>query len=125
MTEMTAATTGTASSTASSAAPAEKLWLRLLRRWGTITVIVLTAIGFGIASPWFLTFSNLNNILFSMIVSALVAMGLTFVVMAGSFDLSVGLLVTFTSIVTAFGIPVLGPWGAIVAALIAGGLVGL
>jgi ribose transport system permease protein len=125
MTEITAVTTETRSSTVSSAAPVEKLWLRLLRRWGTITVIVLTAIGFGIASPWFLTLSNLNNILFSMIVSALVAMGLTFVVMAGSFDLSVGLLVTFTSIVTAFGIPVLGPWGAIVAALVAGGLIGL
>ncbi|HKV54629.1 MAG TPA: hypothetical protein VJN94_08275, partial [Candidatus Binataceae bacterium] len=112
MNDMTATTTGSIASTGTSAAPLEKLWLRLLRRWGTITVIVLTAIGFGIASPWFLTLSNLNNILFSMIVSALVAMGLTFVVMAGSFDLSVGLLVTFTSIVTAFAIPALGPWGA-------------
>lgn len=125
MTEMTATTTETRSTTGSSSVPVEKFWLRLLRRWGTIAVIVLTAIGFGLASPWFLTLSNLNNILFSMIVSALVAMGLTFVVMAGSFDLSVGLSVTFTSIVTAFAIPVLGPWGAIVVALIAGGLIGL
>ena len=84
MTEMTATTTATGSSTGSIRAPVEKWWLRLLRRWGTITVIVLTAIGFGVASPWFLTLSNLNNILFSMIVSALVAMGLTFVVMAGA-----------------------------------------
>ena len=123
MSETTAFTNGTTN--VARAAAAEALWLRLLRRWGTISVIVLTAIGFGFASPWFLTLSNLNNILFSMIVSALVAMGLTFVVMAGSFDLSVGLAVTFTSIVTAFGVPVLGPWGAIVAALMAAALIGL
>lgn len=125
MNETTAITNGTTNVARGRAAAAEALWLRLLRRWGTISVIVLTAIGFGFASPWFLTLSNLNNILFSMIVSALVAMGLTFVVMAGSFDLSVGLAVTFTSIVTAFAIPVLGPWGAIVAALMAGALIGL
>ncbi len=125
MSETTAMTNGTTNVARAGAATAEALWLRLLRRWGTISVIVLTAIGFGFASPWFLTLSNLNNILFSMIVSALVAMGLTFVVMAGSFDLSVGLAVTFTSIVTAFGVPVLGPWGAIVAALMAAALIGL
>ncbi len=125
MSETTAMTNGTTNVARAGAATAEALWLRLLRRWGTISVIVLTAIGFGFASPWFLTLSNLNNILFSMIVSALVAMGLTFVVMAVSFDLSVGLAVTFTSIVTAFAIPVLGPWGAIVAALMAGALIGL
>jgi ribose transport system permease protein len=125
MSETTAMTKETTGVTAPSAAPAEQLWLRLLRRWGTISVIVLTAIGFGLASPWFLTLSNLNNILFSMTVSAFVAMGLTFVVIAGSFDLSVGLLVTFTSIVTAFAIPALGPWGAIVVALMAGASIGL
>ena len=68
-------------------------------------VIVLTAIGFAFASPYFVTVSNANNILFSMIVSALVSMGLTWVVVAGSFDLSVGLTVTTTSIVLALLIP--------------------
>lgn len=99
--------------------------LHLLRRWGTVSVIILTGIGFSLASPWFFTFSNFNNILFSMIVSGLVSMGLTFVVAAGSFDLSVGLTVTTTSIVTAFLIPVLGPWGAIIVALLAACVIGL
>ena len=95
----------------------ESLLIRVLRRWGTIAVIVLVAIGFSFASPWFLTFSNFNNILFSMIVSCLVSMGLTYVVIAGSFDLSVGLCVTTTSIVCAYMIPWVGPWLAIVVAL--------
>lgn len=103
----------------------EPLWLRFLRRWGTISVIVATGIGFSFASEWFFAFSNFNNILFSMIVSCLVSMGLTYVVIAGSFDLSVGLCVTTTSIVCAFMVPVLGPWLAIVAALLAALVIGL
>lgn len=103
----------------------EALWIRVLRQWGTIAVIVLTAVGFSIASPWFLTVSNFNNILFSMIVSCLVSIGLTFVVVGGSFDLSVGLSVTSCSIVTAFMIPVVGPWLAIVCALLVACAIGL
>lgn len=99
--------------------------MRLLRRWGTIIVILLTAVGFSFASPYFATVSNVNNILFSMIVSALVSMGLTWVVVAGSFDLSVGLTVTTTSIVVAYLIPGVGPWFAIVLALLTSCVIGL
>ena len=124
---MSDATTGQKGISATSA-PSERrepLWVRFLRRWGTIVVIVLTAAGFSFFSEWFFTVSNFNNILFSMIVSCLVSMGLTYVVIAGSFDLSVGLTVTTTSIVTAFMIPELGPWLAIVVGLIAASGIGL
>jgi ribose transport system permease protein len=103
----------------------ESLLLRLLRQWGTIVVILLTAVGFSLSSEYFFSFSTLNNILFSMIVSCLVSIGLTFVVIAGSFDLSVGLAVTTTSIVCAYMIPLVGPWLAIVVTLLAACLIGL
>ncbi|WP_339760948.1 ABC transporter permease [uncultured Hoeflea sp.] len=99
--------------------------LTFLRRWGTIIVIILAGIGFAIASPYFATVSNLNNVLFSMIVSALVSMGLTWVVVSGSFDLSIGLTVTTSSILVAFLIPITGPWIAIPLALIAACGIGL
>ena len=102
----------------------EPLWIRLMRQWGTIVVIVVTGLGFSFASPYFLTLSNFNNILFSMIVSCLVSVGLTFVVIGGSFDLSVGLSVTTSSIVAAFMIPLVGPWAAIVCALLVACLIG-
>lgn len=99
--------------------------LSFLRRWGTIIVIVLVGVLFSCLSPYFATVSNLNNILFSMIVSALVSMGLTYVVAAGSFDLSIGVTVTTVSIVTALLIPYTG-WGlAIVGGLIIAMLIGL
>jgi len=60
-----------------------------------------------------------------MIVSALVSMGLTWVVVAGSFDLSIGLTVTTSSILVAFLIPIVGPWLAIILALFAACVIGL
>ena len=55
-----------------STGPNETVLIRLLRTWGTIIVIALVGIGFAIASPYFATVSNLNNILFSMIVYTLI-----------------------------------------------------
>ncbi|HWH83525.1 MAG TPA: ABC transporter permease, partial [Burkholderiaceae bacterium] len=78
-----------------------------------------------VSSEYFLTFSNLNNVLFSMIVSCMVSMGLTFVVVVGSFDLSVGIIVTTTSVVLAFVMPAVGPWVGILIALASASLVGL
>jgi ribose transport system permease protein len=127
MSNTTAAATGASAPNASPAAKftEEPFWIRFLRQWGTIAVIVLTGVGFSFASPYFFAVSNFNNILFSMIVSCLVSIGLTFVVVGGSFDLSVGLSVTTSSIVTAFMIPIVGPWGAIVCALLAACVIGL
>lgn len=99
--------------------------INFLRRWGTIIVIIATAIGFAFASPYFFTVSNFNNIFFSMIISCLVSVGLTFVVIGGSFDLSVGLTVTTSSIITAFLIPLVGPVFAIFGALGIAVLIGL
>src|SRR5689334_9191586 len=87
-------------------AKVESAIVRFLRRWGTIVVILLVGVGFALTSPYFASVSNINNILFAMIVSALVSIGLTYVVVAGSFDLSIGLTVTTVSIVTAYLIPV-------------------
>jgi ribose transport system permease protein len=101
------------------------LAMRLLRRWGTILVIVIVGLLFAKLSPYFATVSNFNNILFSMIVSALVSMGLTFVVAAGSFDLSVGVVVTTASIVTALLIPEIGVTGAIIGGILSACVIGL
>lgn len=99
--------------------------LTLLRRWGTIIVIVLVGVLFALVSPYFGTVSNFNNILFSMIVSALVSMGLTYVVAAGSFDLSIGSTVTMSSITTALLIPTTGWIVATLAGLAAACVVGV
>nr|WP_314256838.1 ABC transporter permease [uncultured Devosia sp.] len=99
--------------------------MAIAKKWGTVAVIVAVGVLFSLLSPYFLTVSSFNNILFSMVVSCLVAIGLTYVISVGSFDLSVGMVVTTGSIVTALCIPILGPIGGILAALAAGVCVGL
>ena len=123
---MTTAAKGVATTaTVTASGPKESALISFLRRWGTILVIIATGIGFSLSSEWFFTFSNLNNILFSMIVSCLVSMGLTYVVVVGSFDLSIGLVVTTTSIVTALLMPRVGPSLAIILALASASFIGL
>jgi ribose transport system permease protein len=120
-----ASTTVTPAAERSRARSQGSLAFNILKRWGTIIVIVLVGLLFAMLSPYFGTVSNFNNILFSMIVSALVSMGLTYVVAAGSFDLSIGVVVTTVSIVTALLIPHTGWELAIVGALIVACAIGL
>ena len=99
--------------------------LRFLRIWGTICVIVIVMIGFSIASPYFMTVNNMNNIVFAMFTSALISIGLTYVVAAGSFDLSIGVIGTTAAIVCAMLIPITGAPLAIALALVVAALIGL
>lgn len=70
---------------------------RLLRRSYdnleiTFAVAVLLGLGvaFSLASPYFLTGSNLSNVLVQSVVLAIVSFGVTAVIISGNFDLSVG-----------------------------------
>lgn len=96
-----------------------------VRKWSTIVAMLVVCAGFSAATPYFLTASNVTNVVFTMVTSALVSLGLTYVVIAGSFDLSIGLIVTTTSIVTAMTMPAIGPVAASVLALLVGCLVGV
>jgi ribose transport system permease protein len=75
--------------------------LALLARYGTLAVLVLMIAVFGLLSPnAFMTQSNLVNILNQSALLAIVAGGLTFVLVAGQFDLSFGNVVSLTGILT-------------------------
>src|SRR4051812_26888322 len=75
----------------------------------------------------FLTPLNLANLMSQTSVTAILAVGMMLVIVAGRIDLSVGSLLGFTGGIAAFVITILG-YGlvpAIVAAIVAGLLVGL
>jgi len=86
--------------------------------------IVLAAI-LSLLSPYFLTTSNLFNILDQSVVIGIVAVGMTFVILTGGIDLSVGSVAGLTGVILGlalreFPIPV-----AILLAVAAGGVIGL
>ncbi len=68
-----------------------------------IALVILIAI-FSYLSPYFLTFSNFMNIIRQMSMIAIVAFGMTYVIIAGEIDLSVGSIIGITGMVAAINI---------------------
>lgn len=61
-----------------------------VRRLLPLAILLVIVAGFSAASPAYLTFQNLTNILDQSSVLVIAAMGLTLIIIAGSIDLSVG-----------------------------------
>jgi ribose transport system permease protein len=62
--------------------------------------LILLIIGFSLASPFFRTFENLVGILLATAVNGVLALGVTFVIITGGIDLSVGTVMTFSAVMT-------------------------
>jgi ribose transport system permease protein len=71
--------------------------LQQMLAFGTLIALILI---FFIASPRFLTISNLSSILLSTAVIGILAVGTTFVIITGGIDLSLGTAMTLCSVVT-------------------------
>jgi ribose transport system permease protein len=69
---------------------------RLLAFGALILIIVV----FSLASPNFLQFDNIVGILLATTVSGVLALGVTFVIITGGIDLSIGTLMTLSAVVT-------------------------
>jgi ribose transport system permease protein len=94
---------------------------------GLLFVILIGGIALSFASPVFFTRINLENLLFSSTVIAIVAIGQAFVILIAGIDLSVGAVLALSSVLgvvlaTQMDLPV---WLAVFLALGAGALVGL
>jgi ribose transport system permease protein len=62
---------------------------RGLRLWGPVAALILLCIGFGVADPGFATIKNLQTVADRSAIPLIVAIGMTFVVLQGSIDLSI------------------------------------
>ena len=66
---------------------------------GLVVFIVVMVVAMAIVSPVFLTSGNIINILRQVSLNGILAVGLTFVILTGGIDLSVGSLVAVTGVV--------------------------
>jgi ribose transport system permease protein len=73
----------------------------LSSRLQTLFILVGMMILFGIASPHFLTTDNLLNVMQQSAINAILGIGLTFVIISGGIDLSVGSILALCGLVTA------------------------
>lgn len=86
-----------------------------------IFLIIITAI----ISPAFLNAQNIMNIFRQSAVMGFVALGMSFVILSGSFDMSVGSIVTLSGILAISLQPFVGLFLAIILTLLVGLLIGL
>ena len=88
-------------------------------------LVLLLAVALSFLSPFFLTERNLFNILDQSVVIGIVAVGMTFVILTGGIDLSVGAVFGLTGIVLALALQHVPIPVAILAAVAAGAGIGL
>ncbi|WP_134702635.1 ABC transporter permease [Ammoniphilus sp. YIM 78166] len=69
-------------------------------KYGTLAVIGLVIVFFSVLNPYFFTYGNLADILRSISIVTLVAIGVTFSLIVNGFDLSVGSIVSFATVVS-------------------------
>lgn len=98
----------------------------IVQRQGALLALVLTLVlgQYFYADKGFLGEFNVTNLLRFNSMIALLALGMTFVIMTGGIDLSVGSVTVLASVVAA-DFSGQGPWVAILAAVLVGGAVGL
>lgn len=72
-----------------------------LQKLGALLGLVLLIIILAIVSPSFFTLNNIFNVLRQVSINALIAFGMTFVILTGGIDLSVGSILALASALTA------------------------
>ena len=98
-----------------------------IQRVMAFSALIVIAVGFSLASPYFRTFDNLVGILLATAVNGVLALGVTFIIITAGIDLSVGTVLTFSAVMTGvfiinWHLPI--PLG-ILGGVLAGGLAGL
>jgi galactofuranose transport system permease protein len=101
---------------------------RLLRRvqnQGAIAVLVIVVVVSAIASPGFASGANVTSILVGNAYPALLALGMTFVIVSGGIDLSVGSVFALGGVLAAWGAQTGGALLAVVLPVVVCGAFGL
>ena len=106
--------------------PARFDWAGLLGRFGLVLALIALIVALSLQSDRFLTYSNIINILRQISINAIIACGMTMVIIGRGIDLSVGSLLAFTGVVGAsIAVAGVSPWLAVAGALGLGLLLGV
>jgi ribose transport system permease protein len=83
-----------------------KINLKVLQKYTVMIILIVLMVLFSFSSPYFLTLRNLTNIITQNTYFIIVAVGLSFVMIGGGIDLSVGYQMSLVGVVTAMGMVV-------------------
>jgi ribose/xylose/arabinose/galactoside ABC-type transport system permease subunit len=98
-----------------------------LRKYAVLFILLALMFIFSLTSPYFLTVRNLTNIITQNTYFIIVAVGLSFVMIGGGIDLSVGYQMSLVGVITAMAMMVynLPVWLAVSIGLVLGTVLGL
>ncbi|MEG4807364.1 ribose ABC transporter permease [Microcoleus sp. F8-D3] len=101
-------------------------WRNFIQVAGILPILIAICIIFSLVTPNFLSVGNLINVIRQASINIVLATGMTFVILTGGIDLSVGSILGVTAVVGVLVslVPGLG-WFAVPGALIAGVFLGL
>ena len=91
-----------------------------LNQYGPLIALIILVIVSSFASPYFLRWRNLTNVLRQISYTGIIALGMTFVIIAGGIDLSVGSMTAFVGGIVIILVNYFG--GGILAILVATGV---
>jgi len=74
---------------------------RIMNKYGILLILFVLIVIFGIGNSMFLTLSNFINIIRQITVLTIITIGMSFVLISGGIDLSVGAQLSFIGVVTA------------------------
>ena len=96
----------------------------VLKSQGLVIAFLAMMVVFSMASSSFLTYQNITLVMRQVSIFGIIACGMTFVIIGGNFDLSVGSLVSLTTVIVISLHDTIGPVPAMIVALLAGLLSG-
>ncbi len=73
----------------------------VIKSWGLAIALIVISVALSFAMPNFLTVSNLINVVRQISINGILAVGVTFVLLTGGVDLSLGSLIALTGVVAA------------------------
>jgi ribose transport system permease protein len=96
-----------------------------VRDYGIVVFAIALFIYFTVASSVFLTYQNLLNILFQNATIGIAACAVTFTIIAGNFDLSLGSIFVLSEVLAAYVAVHIGVWWCFPVAILSGMAMGL
>jgi ribose transport system permease protein len=103
--------------------PVKKYVDLVLRNYGIAIAFVVEVLIFSQLSEYFFTTDNILNITLQISIIAIIAVGMTFVILTAGIDLSVGAIVAFTGVITASVLKIQAPLPVAFTLALAAGLV--
>ena len=90
-----------------------------------LLILILVFVYSSLFVPYFFTFNNLSNVMMQISIYGIMALAMTFVILNGEFDLSIGAVMTFAGVIVSKMAPHMNIFAAIAITVLLGALIGL